>query len=75
LTDRDCHICGTCWWEGCENAADWTIELVLKRHGAIVYDGAVDLCHGHKVYAERSGHVNVGWIALEQALARQMAEA
>lgn len=71
MTNDDCHICGTCWWVNCTNDADYELDVVLKRHGQVAYDGAVDLCAGHLDYASRTGHVNVDWIALEQALARQ----
>ena len=67
----ECFICGTCWWTGCQNDADYTMDVELKRHGRLVYSGKVDLCAGHTRFAGGSGSLNIGWAALEQALARQ----
>jgi hypothetical protein len=75
MTDDDCLVCGLCYWEKCDNDADYTDDVVLKRGNPplIVFDGKVDLCAGHHAYAERTGHMNLKWAALEQAIAKQHA--
>lgn len=68
----DCVICGQCWWAGCDLAADYELDVPIKRHGRLIYDGHIDLCAGHARYAVSSGgHLNLNWTALEQAIARQ----
>ena len=73
MTDDDCVICGCCWWSGCDNDADYEDDVDLKRHSLPVYSGKVDLCAGHHRYAAMTGHMNLKWAAVEQALARQHA--
>jgi hypothetical protein len=69
--DEDCHICGKCWWNGCENDADFALEVDLKRGGLPLYLGKVDLCGGHTQQASANGgRLNLNWRAIEQALAR-----
>ena len=68
--DGKCHICGTCWWVGCENPADYTIDVALRRNGLPLYDGDVDLCAGHYRHAQATrGRLDLSWDAIEQALA------
>lgn len=67
----DCHVCGACWWVGCPNDADYSMDVTLKRHGLIAFDGKVDLCAGHAKYADVTLTMNISWVAIEQALARQ----
>jgi hypothetical protein len=72
--DFGCHICGTCWWVGCENDADYSLDVALKRHGKPLYDGKVELCAGHTQLAhERNGRLDLNWLAIEQA--RSLAKA
>lgn len=67
-----CHICGTCWWEGCDNDADFAMDVDLKRRGLPLYSGKIDLCAGHTRYVyENGGRLDLNWMAIEQALARQ----
>lgn len=70
-----CFICGMCYWTDCKNDADYRHDVVLKRAGKTIFDGEVELCGGHTRFAQQSGHVNVRWEALEQALALQASRA
>lgn len=75
-TESDpCFVCGLCYWAECPNSADFSHDVVLKRAGRTVFDGEVELCAGHTRFAQQSGHVNVRWEALEQALALQKGRA
>lgn len=72
--DFGCHICGTCWWVHCENDADYVLRQVeVKRHMLPVYTGDVELCAGHSAVATRERRLDLNWVALEQAIARQKA--
>ena len=65
-----CHICGGCWWVDCENEADYTMDVSLRRHGAPLYDGKVDLCAGHtRLVHSNGGRLDLDWTAVEQAKA------
>jgi len=66
-----CLICGNCWWTRCDQPADYEFDVHLKREGRTVFDGVVDLCTAHAKHAAKTGHVNIDWRALEQALARR----
>jgi hypothetical protein len=68
----DCHICGKCYWHDCPNEADFTVDVDLKRHGLPLYSGGVDLCAGHYRFARRGNHMDLNWMAVEQALEREM---
>jgi hypothetical protein len=68
----DCHICGTCWWVDCENDADYSMDVDLKRHGLPLFSGRIELCGGHARFARtRGGRLELNWLAIEQAIARQ----
>jgi hypothetical protein len=69
VTDPDCHICGRCYWNGCDNDADYEVDVDLKRNGLPLYSGKVDLCAGHHRVGA-SGSMNLKWVAIEQALMR-----
>lgn len=73
MTDAECHICGNCWWQDCDNPADYEVDVELKRHGLHLYSGKVDLCQGHAEFATRGQMMNLRWASIEQALARQHA--
>lgn len=74
--DYGCHICGKCWWVSCENDADYTLDVSLKRRGKPLYDGKVELCAGHtQLAADRQGRLNLNWLAIEQAIGLQKASA
>ena len=74
--DFGCHICGTCWWVHCENDADYSMDVALKRHGKPLYDGKIELCAGHARLAhERNGRLDLNWLAVEQAVALTKARA
>lgn len=70
-----CHVCGDCWWVSCDNPADYTKDVDLKRHGLPVYSGGVDLCAGHNELVDRTGRMNLKWEAVEQALAMKKVRA
>jgi hypothetical protein len=71
MKDDDCVICGNCWWSECFAPADYVLDVKLKYHGGIPWDGPVDLCAGHARYAMRTNHLNLNWTALEQAHAKR----
>jgi hypothetical protein len=74
--DPDCHICGTCWWVDCANDADYAIDVALKRKNLPLYNGRVDLCAGHyRLAYSRNGRLNLNWVAIEQAIAKDKAKA
>lgn len=74
--DEPCHICGNCWWTGCNNPADYTINTPGIRHkGHFIPVGDIDLCAGHARYAQRRhGRLDLDWKAVEQALAKHAAK-
>lgn len=73
----DCFICGMCWWNGCENDADWrmregTTIKFRSRHSIDMVEidaGKIELCNGHYRQWEADGRLNLKWIAIEQSLA------
>lgn len=71
MNNDGCKICGDCWWVDCANAADYEVDIDLKRNGMHVYGGPVDLCAGHAKYAMSTGSLSLDWTALEQALERR----
>lgn len=74
VNDKDCHICGDCWWSGCPNDADYQMDVDLKRHGLPLYSGRIELCGGHAALAhENGGRLNLNWEAITQALALESA--
>lgn len=74
--DDGCHICGDCWWVNCPNPADYSDDVVIKRHGSTLYEGEIDLCAGHARYwRQNGGRLDLNWLAIEQALALQKARA
>jgi hypothetical protein len=75
-TAAKCYICGDCWWVHCPNDADYQMDVDLKRHGAPLYSGTVELCTGHtrQVHAN-NGRMDLKWEAIEQALSLQRVKA
>lgn len=74
----DCHICGECWIEGCENAADNEIldatisyRSPTSARSSLVKVGTIDLCGGHFRQWQADGRLNLKWVAIEQALVRE----
>lgn len=68
MSDTTCYVCGLCWWSGCENDADYRLDVDLKRNGLPLYTGEIELCAGHAQYAQRTlGRLDLKWEALEQA--------
>lgn len=67
-SEPKCHVCGTCWWVGCEHAADYSHDVTLKRKGEKIYEGLIDLCAGHSIFAqENGGRLNLKQEAIDQA--------
>ena len=68
--DKECAVCGRCWWVDCSNEADYQMDVDLKRRGLPLYSGAVELCGGHtRLVHESGGRMDLKWEAIEQALA------
>ena len=70
-----CYVCGDCWWQECQNDADYSHDVDLKRGGLPVFAGKVELCGGHSQLALRTGRMDIKWEAIEQALSVQAARA
>lgn len=69
-------MCGKCWWVNCPNDADYSDDVVLKRKNLPLYEGKVDLCAGHAMlWRQNGGHLDLNWLAIEQALALGKARA
>jgi hypothetical protein len=67
-------VCGRCWWQSCENDADYTVKTDGIRHkGRFVPVGDVDLCGGHWWQFASEKRLNLKWEAIEQALALRAA--
>lgn len=62
----DCPDCqeadGTCQWAGCKFPADYVMRSVrVRRQGALIIVGDVDLCGGHHQRAKRLGELSLDW--------------
>lgn len=69
MNDAKCYVCGDCWWVGCENDADYSMDVDLKRKGLPLYSGKVELCGGHTTQVHQNGgRMDLKWEAVEQAL-------
>lgn len=65
----DCADCGHCFWQDCENDADYTIRgVTVMRRGSRLHVGDIDLCAGHYKWTQRTGHLNLDWTVIERAL-------
>lgn len=75
MAEKDgCHICGDCWWHECNNPADYSMDVDLKRGGLPLFSGKVELCGGHTRYVhENGGRMDLDPVAIEQASAIQKA--
>ena len=50
------------------------MDVALKRKNLPLYEGRIELCACHTRLAhERGGRLNLNWLAIEQAIARDKA--
>ena len=75
MADDECFVCGKCWWEQCDNDADYEVDVELQQvsNRMTAYNGKVDLCGGHYHLASQTGRMNIKWEAIHQAIARDAA--